>query len=62
MLFITTIVPIRSFKKIPVSSNQLKRSIDACHDIYFHAKCIARLDLEQTDLTFDNKMEIIEFF
>ena len=50
------------FQKNPVSSNQLKRSIDACHDIYFHAKCIARLDLEQTDLTFDNKMEIIEFF
>ncbi len=50
------------FQKNPVSSKKLKKSIDACHDIYFHAKCIAKLDLDQTDLTFDNKMEIIEFF
>ena len=50
------------FHKNPVSSKKLKKSIDACHDIYFHAKCIAKLELEQTEMTFDNKMEIIEFF
>lgn len=50
------------FQKNPVSSKKLKKSIDACHDIYFHAKCISKLDVDQTDLTFDNKMEIIEFF
>ncbi len=50
------------FQKNPVSLQQLKCSIDACHDIYFHAKCIAKLRLEETEMTFHNKMEIIEFF
>ena len=50
------------FHKHPVSLQQLKCSIDACHDIYFHAKCIAKLNHEETEMTFENKMEIIEFF
>lgn len=50
------------FHKNPVSTKKLKESIDACHDIYFHAKCIATLEIEQRNLTYANKMEIVEFF
>ena len=45
-----------------MSTKKLKESIDACHDIYFHAKCIATLEIEQRNLTYANKMEIVEFF
>ncbi|MDE5977600.1 MAG: FUSC family protein [Turicibacter sp.] len=50
------------FHKNRMSTHQLKQSIEACHDIYFHAKCIEKLELEQTEMTLDNKLEIIEFF
>lgn len=50
------------FDKNPVSLNQLKITIEACHDIYFHAKCIACLSVEETELTVSNRMQIITFF
>lgn len=52
----------RRFDKNPVSLNQLKTTIEACHDIYFHAKCIACLSVEETDLTINNRIQIIDFF
>lgn len=52
----------RRFDKNPVSLNQLKVTIEACHDIYFHAKCIACLSVEETDLTIKNRLQIIDFF
>lgn len=50
------------FDKNPVSLNQLKTTIEACHDIYFHVKCISCLSLEETDLTLSNRKEITDFF
>lgn len=50
------------FDKNPVSLKQLSIAIDACHDIYFHAKCIACLSIEETELNVENKLEIIHFF
>lgn len=50
------------FDKNPVSLKQLGIAIEACHDIYFHVKCIACLSIEETELTVENKLEVIQFF
>lgn len=50
------------FDKNPVSLQQLNTAIESCHDIYFHAKCIASLSIEETDLTVENKLKIVNFF
>jgi|GEM_PF-472880 len=54
----------RKFNKNPVSSQKLNRAIEASHDIYFHAKCIARLseEADTTELNHENRLRIIDFF
>jgi len=54
----------RKYNKNPVSSQKLKQAIEACHNIYFHAKCIVNLEEEEdfTDLNPENRLKIIEFF
>lgn len=52
----------KQFDKNPVPLNQLKVTIEACHDIYFHVKCISCLSQEEMDLTLSNRQAIIDFF
>jgi len=52
------------YTKNPVSSKKLKDAIEACHDIYFHAKCIMKLEEDPlaTELNDENRSKIVEFF
>ena len=54
----------RKYTKNPVSSKKLKDVIDSCYFIYFHAKCIVKLEEnpETTELNDVNRSKIVDFF
>lgn len=50
------------FDKEAVELDALRVPIDACHQIYFHAKCIAFLSEEHKELSPKNTMQILNLF
>jgi len=58
----TQISADRKFHKNPVPASQVKAAVDACHEIYFHVKSIAKLEKENPSMTLIDERDAIEIY
>jgi len=52
----------RKYQKNPLSATAIKSVVDACHEIYFHAKSIAKLERENPAMTLINEQDRIQIY
>ena len=52
----------RKYQKNPVSAAKVRSMVEACHEIYFHAKSIAKLESENSSLASLKELDRIQIY